>query len=133
MSVAGATVSAQAQATVLPAGPGIEVRSVSQSGDLTVFIAQAVGTLRRRAQMPMPTSPCAFGRTTCPRMGGGYACVDITEDITSELHPSAIYEYRAESADCGGCSLWEDVRQRGVDCTTLFDGDVKCIAGQCVA
>jgi hypothetical protein len=31
--------------------------------------------------------------------------------------------------DCGGCSLDGD----GQDCTAQFDGEVQCVAGECVA
>lgn len=61
---------------------------------------------RRRADRLEAAPACASGFTAC-----GNRCVNTAKDIEH----------------CGGCAGFG-----GVDCTTLTDGGVSCIAGKCV-
>jgi hypothetical protein len=127
---ASATVYAKPGATVTGASPFIEVRSVSQDMDYDIYIAQQVGTGMKRRMMPEPTPRCAGGKVTCPDLRGGWKCVDPMTDLFSKSLPCRWIA--ADSIDCGGCNFGSNSLRVGVDCTELYDGNVACIAGQCV-
>lgn len=85
--------------------------------------------------MPEPTPRCVGGMVTCPDLRGGWKCVDTMNDLFSEFFPFRLIDKRfnADMVDCGGCNFGSESLRVGVDCTDLYDGEVVCRQGRCVA